>query len=134
MCLQRIRTFGLFTVHEIFLPVQSSTWRFDVDTVASYTITVTCDDGKTGGTVTGTSVISLTPNLAPSITNMPGSLCSIFVSQNTIQFNVIVYLQQTMVFSLNSQGSLPICTVPQNCNLLSFLHISIITNRYAFFR
>ena len=78
---------GFLSVHEIFLPVQSSTWRFDVDTVASYTITVTCDDGKTGGTVTGTSVVSLTPNLAPSITNMPGSLlfCFCFAKYNSIQ-------------------------------------------------
>jgi len=59
-------------VHEIYLPVQSSTWRFDADAVASYTITVTCDDGKTGGTATRTSIVGLTPNVAPSITNIPG--------------------------------------------------------------
>ena len=59
-------------MHEIYLPVQSSTWRFDADAVASYTITVTCDDGKTGGTATRTSIIGLTPNVAPSITNIPG--------------------------------------------------------------
>ena len=59
------------TVHKIYLPAQDSTWRFDADNVAQYTITATCNDGKPGGTDTDTMVITLNPNLAPQITNLP---------------------------------------------------------------
>ena len=58
-------------VHEIYLPTQDTTWWFDAAAVSQYVITARCDDGKTGGVDTAQSVISLVPNLAPVITNLP---------------------------------------------------------------
>ncbi|XP_052770179.1 cadherin EGF LAG seven-pass G-type receptor 2-like [Mya arenaria] len=75
-------------VYEIYLPAQSTTHQFDADSVSQYTITVTCDDGKTLGTDTGTTVISLSANQPPSITNLPAPT-SIDVSQTVTNGSIV---------------------------------------------
>jgi len=56
---------------DIYLLAQNDTWRFDTSVTDQYRITVTCDDGKTGGTTTATTLISLLSNQAPVISNVP---------------------------------------------------------------
>ena len=62
---------SLSIVYAIYLPAQTDTWRFDIDRTPSYQLTVVCDDGKAGGTHTATTMVNLSPNLPPDITNLP---------------------------------------------------------------
>ncbi|WAR18902.1 PCD16-like protein [Mya arenaria] len=93
---------GTITVmYEIYLPAQSTTHQFDADSVSQYTITVTCDDGKTLGTDTGTTVISLSANQPPSITNLPAPT-SIDVSQTVTNAGAMQTIQN--MADANSNG------------------------------
>ncbi|XP_052270367.1 protocadherin Fat 4-like [Dreissena polymorpha] len=75
-------------VHEIILPAQSASWKFNYDTVNSYSIVIKCSDGKPSGTATATLVVSLSPNQPPEITNLPLAT-TIGVSQTKSNGDVI---------------------------------------------
>lgn len=54
------------------MPVQTVSWHFDADVVSRYSLAVVCTDSRPGGADTDNTVITLIPNQAPVITNIPG--------------------------------------------------------------
>jgi len=87
---------------DIYLLAQNDTWRFDTSVTDQYRITVTCDDGKTGGTTTATTLISLLSNQAPVISNVPRTFKLVAGQPANALFPALKGTHSTEVWSCNT--------------------------------